>query len=83
MEKAKPRRSALSLEESLPPMTYRDLQEALALVAIGERHAQMVPYLVSALREQAPFLNSQMILFEILRSGNCVADIGLARPSAN
>jgi hypothetical protein len=36
----------------------------------------MIPYLVSGLREQAPYLTGQMTMFEIVRSANCLADIG-------
>lgn len=63
------------LGELLPPMTYGDLNDALQLVALRTEHRVMVPYLVSALRQQAPFLTGQMTMFEILRTGNCLADI--------
>ncbi len=62
-----------SLDDPLPTMTYRELSESLARVA-QKQNRIMVPYLVSALREQAPFLTGQMVLFEILRSANCLAD---------
>lgn len=61
-------------EEFLPPMTYGDLHDALHRVTSREDHRVMVPYLVSALRQQAPFLTGQMAMFEILRTGNCLAD---------
>ncbi|WP_298162101.1 hypothetical protein [Brevundimonas sp.] len=64
------------LDALLPVMTYRDLQLALGQVAVGDRHQRMIPYLVSALQEQAKFLTGQMAMFEILRSANCLADIG-------
>lgn len=60
-------------DELLPPLTYRDLSLGLESIAQA-RNLGMVPYLVSALREQAPFLTGQMVLFEILRSANCLAD---------
>lgn len=63
------------LSDLLPPMSYRDLATALEQVAASEIHKDMVPHLVSALRRQAPFLTGQMALFEILRSGNCLADV--------
>ncbi len=61
-------------EEFLPPMTYGDLNDALHLVTSRDEHRLMVPYLVSALRQQAPFLTGQMAMFEILRTANCLAD---------
>lgn len=61
-------------EEFLPPMTYRDLNDALHLVTSRNDYKVMVPYLVSALRQQAPFLTGQMAMFEILRTANCLAD---------
>lgn len=64
------------LDALLPAMTFRDLQLALGQVAVGSRHRRMIPYLVSALQEQAKFLTGQMAMFEILRSANCLADIG-------
>ena len=67
--------SGRSLDEPMPGLTYRDLSVALGLIASGPDHRAMIPYLVSALHEQAPFLNGQMTLFEILRAANCLADI--------
>ncbi|MGK2910707.1 MAG: hypothetical protein ACSLE1_13050 [Sphingobium sp.] len=67
--------SILLLDEHLPPITYRDLSVALKMVAVGERHREMIPYFVSALHQQAPFLTSQLVAFEIVRSGNCLADV--------
>lgn len=62
-----------TMEEPLPTMTFEDVARGLERVAsAGNR--PMIPYLVSALHQQAPFLSGQMILFEILRSANCVAD---------
>lgn len=60
-------------DDLLPQLTYRDLWQGLESIAQAENR-EMVPYLVSALREQAPFLTGQMVLFEILRSANCLAD---------
>lgn len=65
-----------SLDLPLPTMTYRDLSEALTRVALGPSHRSMVPYLVSALQEQSPFLTGQLMMFEILRAANCLADTG-------
>jgi len=67
------RTTSSTLDDPLPAMTYRELFESLEMVAQGGNRA-MVPYLVSALREQAPFLTARMVLFEILRSANCLAD---------
>lgn len=64
------------LDAYLPAMTYRDLDLALRQVAVGERHHRMIPYLVSALQEQSRFLTGQLAMFEILRSANCLADVG-------
>lgn len=71
-------------EELLPPMTYGDLHDALHLVTSRDELQVMVPYLVSALRQQAPFLTGQMAMFEILRTANCLADTqaaGADRPA--
>lgn len=65
--------SPTGLDDFLPAMTYRELAQSLEMVA-QRPHRSMIPYLVSALREQAPFLNGQMILFEIMRSAHCLAD---------
>lgn len=64
------------LDALLPPMTYRDLQLALGQVSVGEKHRRMIPYLASALQEQAKYLTGQLVMFEILRSANCLADVG-------
>ncbi len=68
-------RREISLDETLPTMTFRDFQEALELVASGREHRRMVPFLVSALQQQAPFLDGQMLMFEILCSAACLADL--------
>ncbi len=65
------------LDESLPAMSYRDLLEGLGMIAAGPKHRSMAPYLVSALRDQSPFLTGQMTMFEILRTANCLADVGV------
>ena len=62
-------------DDLLPPMTYRDLAEVLGQVSVSETHQLMVPYLVSALRRQSPYLTGRLVLFEIVRSGNCLADV--------
>ena len=67
-----------SLDDAIPSLTYRDLTVALGLIASGPDHRAMIPYLVSGLREQAPYLTGQMTMFEIVRSANCLADIGTA-----
>lgn len=67
-----------SLDDAMPSLTYRDLTVALGLIASGPDHRAMIPYLVSGLREQAPYLTGQMTMFEIVRSANCLADIGTA-----
>lgn len=68
-------RREASLDETLPQMSFRDFQEALELVASGREHRRMVPFLVSALQQQAPFLNGPMLMFEILCSAACLADL--------
>ena len=65
-----------SLDDTLPTMTYRDLLEALSMIASGPRHRSMAPYLVSALKQQGPYLTGRLVMFEILRSANCLADVG-------
>lgn len=65
-----------SSPETLPTMTYADLESALMRVAVGGRHKRMIPYLISALQEQARFLTGEMVMFEIVRASNCLADTG-------
>ena len=60
-------------KDLLPQLTYRDLWLGLESISHG-RNLGMIPYLVSALREQVPYLTGKMVLFEILRSANCLAD---------
>ena len=67
---------ARSLDEAITGLTYRDLSAALGQIASGPDHRAMIPYLVSALHEQAPYLTGQMTMLEILRSANCLADTG-------
>ena len=74
------RDTARSLDDAMPGLTYRDLSVALGLIASGPDHRAMIPFLVSALREQAPYLTGQMTMFEILRSANCLADIAVKGP---
>ncbi len=62
----------------LPPMTYADFEAALLALASGRQHRNLVPFLVSALRKQAPYLNGQALMFEILASGSCLADLPMA-----
>jgi len=69
-----PLRRETSPDDLLPPMTYRDFLAALERVASGRRHQKMAPFLVSALQQQAPFLTGEMLMFEILCSGSCMAD---------
>ena len=61
-------------EATIPALSWSDLEEALDLVASTPVHRIMIPYLVSGLQRQAPFLTPRLILFEILRAGNCLAD---------
>ena len=68
-------RRQTSMEELMPPMTYADFQQALELVASGRKHRNMIPFLVSALQQQAPFLTGQMLMFEILCSASCLSDL--------
>ncbi len=68
-------RSQPSPEDLMPPMTYGDFQKALELVASGRTHRNMIPFLVSALQQQAPFLSGQMLMFEILCSASCLSDL--------
>lgn len=82
MSQTKRPKPATQAETYLPPMTYGDLHDALQLVAAREEHRAMIPYLVSALRQQAPFLTGQLTLFEILRTANCMADVQAVRPDS-
>lgn len=68
-------RSQISPDDLMPPMTYGDFQKALELVASGRTHRNMIPFLVSALQQQAPFLSGQMLMFEILCSASCLSDL--------
>lgn len=64
------------LQDTLPAMTYQDLSLALEMVAAGADHLSLIPHLVSGLRQQAPFLTGRMVMFEILRAANCLAEAG-------
>lgn len=65
------------LDRELPPMTYRNLFWALEQVATEKTHQALIPHLVSGLWRHSPFLTGQMLMFEIVRTGNCVADVAL------
>jgi len=54
--------------------TWPELQAELDRLALGPVQAGMIPYLVRPLQEQAKFLNSQLMLREILSLAACVAD---------
>lgn len=75
--------SSLSAEaDLLPPITFADFEAALEELAMERQHKAMIPFLVSALKKQAPFLTGRTIMFEILCSAICLADLPL-KPRAN
>jgi hypothetical protein len=57
-------------------LTFSWDQLALELdqLAPGETQRVMIPYLVSSLQKQAPFLNGEMLLKEIVSTVACVSD---------
>lgn len=54
--------------------SWDQLAMELDRLAPGETQRVMVPYLVSSLQKQAPFLNSEMLLKEIISTVACVSD---------
>ena len=77
-----PAAASIQAAEYLPPMTYADFEAALQLVASDRQHRVMVPFLVSGLRKQAPFMNGQAMMLEILCSAACLADLPMKPRSA-
>ena len=54
--------------------SWEQLASELDRLAPGETQRVMVPYLVSSLQKQAPFLNSDLLLKEIVSTVACVSD---------
>ena len=53
-------------EETLPPLSWTQLERQLVDLAATEAQASMARHLVSATRKLAPFKPSEMVLREIL-----------------
>jgi hypothetical protein len=57
-------------------VTFSWDQLALELdrLAPGETQQVMIPYLVSSLQKQSPFMNSELLLREIVSTVACISD---------
>ena len=54
--------------------TWDQLMRELDRLAVGDTQQAMVPYLVSSLQKQQPFMNSELLLHEIVSTVACVSD---------
>nr|WP_315050446.1 hypothetical protein [uncultured Brevundimonas sp.] len=70
-----PAAASIQAAENQTTMPYAHVEAALPLVASDRQHRVMVPFLVSGLRKQAPFMNGQAMMLEILCSAACLADL--------
>jgi hypothetical protein len=61
-------------EPTLPSWRWTELHAALTLLAATPLQRKMVSVLLSGLAKQAPFLNRELLLSEVLAITVCVAD---------
>ena len=54
--------------------SWDQLAQELDRLAPGETQQVMIPYLVSSLQKQSPFMNSELLLREIVSTVACVSD---------
>ena len=54
--------------------SWTQLAQELDRLAPGETQKVMIPYLVSSLQKQSPFMNSELLLREIVSTVACVSD---------
>lgn len=54
--------------------SWEQLARELDRLAPGETQQVMIPYLVSSLQKQSPFMNSELLLREIVSTVACVSD---------
>jgi len=64
----------LNTAETLPPMTWGELERQLVSLSANLASAEMVRELVAATRKQAPFKPSEMVMREILCIASAVMD---------
>lgn len=70
--------------ESTVTLTFnwRELERQLSALADGPAQKDMIPFMVSGLRKQAPFLSQELLLQEILAITACIADARFPTASA-
>ena len=54
--------------------SWERLAQELERLAPAETQRAMIPYLVSSLQKQAPFMNGELLLREIVSTVACVSD---------
>lgn len=54
--------------------SWDQLAQELDRLAPGDTQRVMIPYLVSSLQKQSPFMNSELLLREIVSTVACVSD---------
>ena len=54
--------------------SWAQLAQELDRLAPGETQKVMIPYLVSSLQKQSPFMNSELLLREIVSTVACISD---------
>ena len=64
------------MDETTLTMTFSwsDLERQLNRLADSAAQKEMIPYLVSGIRKQKPFLTHELLLQEILSVAACMAD---------
>lgn len=71
------------MDETQLTMTFswNDLERQLCRLADGPAQKEMIPYLVSGIRKQRPFLTHELLLQEILSVAACMADSRFPPPA--
>ncbi len=54
--------------------SWEQLSQELNRLAPGETQQVMIPHLVSSLKKQSPFMNSDLLLREIVSTVACISD---------
>ena len=73
------------MDETTLTMTFSwsDLERQLNRLADGPAQKEMIPYLVSGIRKQRPFLTHELLLQEILSVAACMADSRFPPPAGS
>ncbi len=61
--------------------TWSDLERQLYRLADAPAQREMIPYLVSGIRKQRPFLTNELLLQEMLSVAACMGDSRFPPPS--